>query len=178
MGQENLPTPGLFVDDNLVNLYGTSIDQLISDLGNPITLYLPPVGSGCPNCLAGFDGSSKGIYDNTNPFPLNGQYHRPFPTNGLCPVCKGTHKIYTSNTVQYTALIKAAPKDLDYTAYGKGILPQNTYRTKTKLVAFDDIKIAEKALIDGEICTRLMDPVKKGLRDRRYAVCWWQRLDG
>jgi hypothetical protein len=178
MGVESLPTPGKFVDDNLVQLYQDSIDQLIADLGQTITLYLPPTASGCPNCLAGFDGSSQGIYDNTNPFTLGGAFHKPFPNGGLCPVCKGTHLIKTPRTAQYTALIQSAPKDVDYTAYGKSVKPQNVFKTKTLLVAIEDIKITEKALIDSELCVILGDPIRRGLRDRRYTQALWERIDG
>jgi len=52
---ESLPPKGGFFDDNLQNLYEDSIDQLISDLGYVITLYLPPTEEECPNCGVGFD---------------------------------------------------------------------------------------------------------------------------
>lgn len=178
MSTEGLPVPGKFVDDNLVNLYQESIDQLISDLGQTITFYLPPNASGCPNCGIGFDGSSDGKYDVTNPFVLGGAFHKPFPTGGICPVCKGTHTINTINSTQCKALVQSSPKDIDYTAYGKNIVPQNVFKIKTLLTALESHRNAQKALIDGNMCVRIVDPIARGLRDRRYAQSWWSRIDG
>lgn len=177
MGQENLPTRGKFVNDTLVNLYQSSINQLISDIGRTITLFLPPSASGCPNCLIGFDGSSQGIYDSSNPFVLNGPLHKPFPDGGICPVCRGTHQILTSVTSTYTALITTKPKDLDFTAIGEEIDPNTVVRTKTQIVAFEDIKIAEKSIIDGDTYVRITYPRKRGIRDLAYVATFWQRIN-
>ena len=177
MGQEILPPPGLFVDDALVELFVSTIDQLISDMGRKVTLFLPASTSGCPNCKLGFDGSSQGVYNNTNPFTLGGAYNKPFPQGGICPVCKGTHEIKTPRTVQYTALISKDPKDLDYKAFGKAFENNNVYRTKMQIVALEDIKIAEKALIDGDMCVPIRNPIRRGLRDLKYAQQWWKKMD-
>ena len=127
MANQNLPVAGKYVDDSLVTLYGTTIDQLIADMGRNITLYLPPTASGCPNCKIGFDGSSQGTTDGSNPF-TGEPYNRPFPTGGLCPVCQGTHQILTTNTATYKVLIQREPKDLNWQQYGKDVDPRNVYR--------------------------------------------------
>lgn len=178
MGIESLPPAGRFVDDNLVGLYQDSISQLIADLGRPVILYLPASTSGCPNCYMGPDFSSQGIYDNANPFGLNGPLNKPFPTGAPCPVCFGTHQIKTANSTQYKALIQRNPKDLKYSAIGKEIISDNVYLTKMQIVAFEDIKIAEKALIDGEVCVPIRSPIKTGLRDLAYVRQFWERVDG
>lgn len=176
MANQNLPTPGRYVDNTLVDLYGTTIDQLVSDLGRNVTFYLPPIASGCPNCAMGFDGSSQGVLDDTNPF-TGEPYNKPFPNMGICPVCRGTHKILTAQTVTYQCLIQRDAKELDYTQYGKDIDPRNIYRLKCKVVTFEDIKIAEKAKIDGEMCVPIAEPVKTGLRDIRYVKSYWIKTD-
>ena len=177
MADQNLPPPGAFVDDNLVNLYGTTIDQLIADFGRNVTYFLPPVASGCPNCEKGFDGSSQGVPQTTNPFPLGSPFNRTFPTGGLCPVCKGTHKILTPKNVIYKTSIQRTPKDFDYTQYGIDFDPSNVVKLKNKLVTFEDIVSATKALVDGDLYVRIRYPIKTGLRDLRYVQSWWQRMD-
>jgi hypothetical protein len=177
MGQESLPTPGLFVDADILSLYQENVDQVIADLGRQITIYLPPSTSGCPNCFAGFDGASNGEYDNTNSNPINGGLHKPFPDGGVCPVCKGSHKIFTTRTAQYTATIGRDTKDIFFDQSGKQIEPQNVYRTKTVLASFEDIKNSTKMRIDGETCIRIRDPIKTGLQELRYVNAWWQRID-
>jgi len=177
MGIENLPIPGTFVDDNIVNLYKSTINALISDMGRKVTLYLPPVGSGCPNCKMGFDGSSQGLYNFINPFTLGGAFNKPFPQGGICSVCKGTHEIKTAKTSIYTALISRDPEELDFKAFGKNFDRNNVYRTKMQIVAFEDLKIAEKALIDGLLCVPIRTPMKRGIRDLAFVQAWWRQMD-
>lgn len=177
MADQGLPTPGAFVDDDLVNLYGTTIDQLIADFGREITLFLPPSASGCPNCKQGFGGESQGVPSASNPYPVGSPFNKSFPTGGLCPVCKGTHKIETPNTQVYKVSIQRTPKDLNYTQFGIDFDPRNVVKTKSKLVTFEDFRIAEKAEIDGAMYKRIREPVKTGLRDLRYVQCWWKRAD-
>lgn len=176
MADQNLPTPGAYVDDNLVTLYGDTIDQLISDFGRNVIFYLPPSESGCPNCEQGFDGSSQGV-PASNPFPLGSPFNKTFPTGGLCPVCQGTHKILVPVTQTYKSSIQRTPKDFEYTQYGIDFDPGNVVKLKNKMVTFEDIKIAEKALIDGDLYTRIRYPIKTGLRDLRYVQSFWMRIN-
>jgi hypothetical protein len=171
---ENLPIAGKYVDDALKSLFTETIDQLIADLGRPVKLFFEPTASGCPNCVRGFDGSSQGIYNASNPFGA-GKYNRAFPNGGVCPVCKGTNSILTENSVTYTANIGRAPKDIDYDALGEN--PTNIYKTKTQICAYNDILKCEKILIDGVICTRFRDPIKTGLQTLTYVVAWWKKED-
>lgn len=177
MGDQQLPVPGRFVDNNLVNLYGESIDQLISDFGRNVILYLPPAESGCPNCEQGFDGSSQGVPQASNPFPVGSPFNQGFGGGGLCPVCKGTHKIITPQSITYKLNIQRAPRDFEYTQYGKDFDPGNVIKLKGKLATFEDMVIAEKALIDGDLYVPIRHPVKTGLRDLRYVQSWWMRQE-
>jgi len=172
---ESLPIAGKYVTDALKAQFKDTIDQLISDMGRVITLYFEPTASGCSNCGIGPNGKSNGIYNSSNPFTLNGRYNRAFPTGGICPICRGTNKIFTASTQQYTALIGRSPKDIDYEAVGG--IPENIYSTKMQVVAYEDLKRAKFAMIDGEKCVRIQDPVKTGLSDLRYTKCWWRKED-
>jgi len=176
MGKENLPAPGFYVDNDLAQLFSDTIDQLISDMGRNVTLYLPPISSGCPNCLMGFDNSSQGIYNTSNPYGP-GPYNKQFPDGGICPVCKGTHEIRTAKTATYKALISRDPRDKEFSAIGKEFERNNIYRTKMQIVAYEDLKIAEKALIDGDMCVPIRDPIRRGLRDLKYVQVWWRKMD-
>ncbi len=170
---ENLPAAEYYVDSNLKSLFKQTISQLISDLGRTVTLYMAPSASGCSNCGIGPDGSSNGVYNSNNPFTLDGKYHKAFPNGSPCPVCKGTHKILTPQTVTYTATISRAPKDIDYEVLG--LLPTNVYSTKMVLSAYEDVKRCERIMIDGELCVRLRDPIKTGLQDLAFIRCWWKK---
>lgn len=174
---QQLPTPGAFVDDNLVNLYGTTIDQLISDFGREVKFFSAPQESGCPNCEKGFDGSSQGVLQVSNPFPAGSPFNRPFAIGGFCPVCNGTHKIFTEQTCDLQSSIQRAPKDFEYTQYGKDFDPGNVVKLKNKLVAFELIKTAKKAIVDGDTYTPVRYPIKTGLRDLRYVSSFWMRID-
>ncbi len=171
---ESLPSQGLYVDNALKSLFKSTIQQLISDLGRTVTLYFAPTASGCANCGIGPDGSSNGIYNASNPFALNGKYHKAFPNGSPCPVCKGSHKILTAKTATYTATISRAPRDLDYDVIG--LNPSNVYATKMVLDAFDDLYRCEKILIDGEYCVRIRDPIKTGMKDLSFVRCWWKKM--
>jgi len=171
---ESLPPAGRYVDDSLKSLFKETIDQLIADLGRPVILYFEPTASGCPNCIRGFDGSSRGTYNTSNPFGV-GRYNRNFPNGGVCPICKGTNSILSENSTTYTCNITRTPKDIDYDAVGEN--PTNVYKTKCQLVGYHDIQKCEKALIDGEMCVRLRDPMKTGLQTLAYVICWWKKID-
>lgn len=177
MADQNLPVNPLYVTDDLVNLYGTTIDQILRDMGRNITLYLPPSESGCPSCVPGFDGSSQGTAQSPNPYPLGSPFNKSFPDKGLCRVCNGTHKIFTPVTITYRVSIQRTPKDFEYTQYGIDFDPGNVVKTKAKLATFEDFRVAEKALIDGDLYERIRYPIRTGLRDLRYVQCFWMRLN-
>ena len=170
---ESLPPPGEFVNNALQQEFEGSIDQLLADLGYRITLYFEPSASGCPNCRRGPDGESDGIYtDSDNPFSA-GQYNIPFPDGSQCPVCKGSNKILTQQSQDYTALIQYNPTDIEFEDTGRE--PAQVVRTKTQIVAFNDIKRTVKAKIEGEFYVLIREPVRTGLQVRSHVRAWWQK---
>lgn len=172
---EDLPARGLFVSSELQQEFEQSIDQLIADLGYTITLFFQPATSGCPNCGRGPDGKSDGTYtDADNPFPA-GQFNIPFPDGGTCPVCRGSNDILTEQSQTYTALLKYDPEDIDFEQTGKE--PTQIVRTKTQLVAFNDIKRTVKAKIEGEFYVLFRDPIRTGLQSRSHVRAWWQKQE-
>jgi hypothetical protein len=171
---ENLPASRTYLTSALETEFGDAVNAMIKDMGRTVTLYLPPTASGCPNCTPGFDGSSNGIYNSSNPF-YSTKYNKNFPAGGICPICKGSQSILTAVTVTYTANINHAPKDSVKEA--AGIDPANVYKTKMQVCAFNDILSCDKALIDGSICTRIRDPIKRGLGQTKWVMTWWEKVD-
>ncbi len=174
MPDKNLPTPGLFVTDGLKDLFNSSINQLRADLGRVLTVFFEPTASGCPNCFAGPDGSSNGVYDVANPFPA-GQFNKTFPDGATCPVCQGSHKILTQQSATYQVLRKWNPENFDATQYGA--VPANVVRTKTDIAARTDFKRAVKAELEGETLVRIVDPIPAGLAPPQFVVAFWKKQD-
>ncbi|MCK5610120.1 hypothetical protein KAR91_50065 [Candidatus Pacearchaeota archaeon] len=175
MPQESLPPKGLFVSAELQAEFEESIDQLVSDLGYKITLYFEPIASGCSNCSRGPDGASDGIYTDTdNPFTLGGQFNIAFPEGTQCPVCKGSNDILTESSQDYTALLKYNPEDIEFEPTGRD--PTQVVRTKTQLVAINDIKRSVKVKIEGEFYALIREPIRTGLQSRSHVRAWWQKL--
>ena len=171
---ENLPAKGGFFDSNLQGLYESSIDQLISDLGYPVKLFLEPSESECPNCGVGWDLKSDGVYDTSNPHTdARNQY---FPNGATCPVCRGSHKLLAEDTVTYTALVKYTPKEWDTGA--TGIDKNEIVRIKTRIEAEAEINRSSQMQLEGSLYKLIMDPIKTGLQTRTYLKSFWQRIDG
>jgi hypothetical protein len=170
---ENLPAAGAFVDNNLVNLFTDTIEQLMADLGRAITLRLPALTLDCPNC--GWDHihqRSNNIYTaNASGTTLN----KSFPPGQRCPVCRGAGKLQFKRDTTYTALIGKNPnaEEFDYTAYG--LVPDIVVRTKTVGTSFSDMEIAQFAIIDGDEYERVTFPQKTGLRDLNFVKVYWKR---
>jgi hypothetical protein len=172
---QNLPTAGVYVDDTLVDLFQTTIRQLIADFGRDVKFFLPASTSGCPNCEQGFDGSSQGVSQSSNPYPAGSPFNVSFPTGGICPVCKGSHQIKIENSVTHKSLISRSPKDFEYTQYGKDFDPRNVIKLKNTIEVFEELRRSGKALIDGEMYTVIGEPVKTGLRDLAFMQSFWMR---
>ncbi len=173
---ENLPDQGGYFDANLQSLYESSIDQLIADLGYQITLNLPASEAECPNCGVGFDLRSDGIYNTSHPYPTSDARNQYFPAGATCPVCRGSHKLLTEDSVNYTALVKYTPNEWDMNA--TGIDKSEVVRLKTRIEALEEVKRADTMEVEGSLYKLISDPVKTGLQTRTYLKSYWQRIDG
>jgi hypothetical protein len=179
MATENLPTPGRYLTDKLKLQYQTAIAQIISDLGRPVTLHLPPSTSGCPNCdFLSVGERSADKYNSGNPF--GGQpFNRPFTQGTVCPVCRGVHEIKVPRSSTWHATIFKQPKDYDYSEMG--VAPENVVLTKMVIEAWEDIRTCIRATIDGLDYERLSEPTKIGMgnspEDLKFANCFWRRVN-
>lgn len=168
---EDLPVPGLFITPELRDLFNSRFKQLISDLRQPVTLYFDPMASGCPNCYSAADGSSNGKYTGVaNPFG-SGKFNVSFPIGTKCPVCKGSHKIYTENSITYNAAVTSNPRDREIQNWGA--TDKTIIRTKMVGSAYRDIKRAKKALIQGEFFVLFRRPVRTGLPPPQFVKAFW-----
>lgn len=173
MGDQNLPTPGKFVSDALVQLFQERITQLIADLGRDVVLTMIPQENDCPNCK--FDvinQRSSNIYtSNASGASLN----KPFADGQRCPVCQGKGKLFFRRTITHKALIGFTPPPEEYIKEKNGLIPTDVKRTKTKLITFNDFEEAQYAEIDGVEYEKLTPPRKTGLRDLAFVLTYWQR---
>ena len=170
---QGLPPPGRFVGDPLVNLFQDRIKQLIADLGRTITLILPPQQVDCPNC--GFDFVNQRSNNIYTPNASGDSLNKSFPAGQRCPVCQGKGRLEFSRTVDYKSLVGfgPAPEEFNYTEYG--LTPDQVLRTKNALSIFNDINMAQYAIIDGFECEKITIPRKTGLRDLAFIVTYWKR---
>lgn len=175
MAYQNLPNPGRFIGDALVNLYQDRIKQLISDLGRNVVFVLPPQHIDCPNC--GFDiisGRSNGLYTSN---ASGVAFNKSFAPGQTCPVCQGRGKLEFRRTATHKCLIGFAPppEEFDYKIYG--VEPTQVIRTKNAISVFDDVNVAKTANIDGIECEKITMTRKSGLRDLAFITTYWKRLN-
>ncbi|RKY43062.1 MAG: hypothetical protein DRP85_00775 [Candidatus Makaraimicrobium thalassicum] len=173
-----LPDPGKYLTNNLKELYADAISQLISDLGREVTLHLPPIESGCPNCKY-LSVGGRGLYKYNSSNPFSGPpYNVPFADGQRCPVCRGTHIIHIPRQSTWHATIVKRPRDYDYEFYG--VSPENVVLTKFLVEAWDDVNNCIRATIDGLDYERLSEPVKIGLgnnpEDLKFINVFWKRV--
>jgi hypothetical protein len=173
MTEQRLPPPGRFVNDALVQLFQSRIEQLISDLGRDITLTLPPLRLDCPNC--GWDFVQQRSNNIHTPNASGAGLNKSFPNGQRCPVCNGAGKLDFSRQIIHKALIGfgPAPEEFNYELWG--LTPADVIRTKTKLVTQPDFDLSQFAIIDGFECEKITIPRKTGLRDLAFLVSYWKR---
>ena len=170
MGSESLPTSHLYIDDSLVDVYQTSITQIIFDLGRKFSVHLPPQNIDCPNCT--YDSVNKRSGNRYTPNSSGTALNISFPLGQICPVCRsiGTLPIYRNFT--YTALVRRTPNDLNYEFYG--VDPTTVLRLKTVLSTYQDLVDADFVVLDGQKYIKLTAPVLTGLRDNAFVVSLWK----
>jgi len=172
MPAEDLPTPGFFVDNDTINLFKESMDQLIADMGQKFTLFLDPIKTNCPNC--GFDarrGKSNNVYTTSPAGP------KRFKDGRICPWCKGKGQLFVEQTIQYTGILDPTKKGVDKALEDLGMsATENAIRTITVFESFQEIKDASSASIRGEQFKLLAGPVILGLRDDQFVDTIWQKI--
>ena len=152
------------------------IDEIIDDLGQVVTLKLPPKVDSCPNCF--WDSQNKrssNRYDSSNPNTLNGPLHKIFVNGTPCPICSGRGVLRTANDVEIIATIFRRPKEIEQIAKEIGRMPRNLLKIKAKIGALTDIKRAEKVEIGGIIYRKIMQEITQGLGEDQYVKCFLEQ---
>lgn len=165
----------VIITDALIQVYQSSIDSLINQLGKNIYLEFDPIRGPCPNCT--YDTVRKrstGIHISGGP--------RPFARGRRCPYCKGRGLIETAVNKCIKCLIKWKPKEAEdfgiAASKQKGIV-----RLKTFLTEADDLKRARTIIVNHDIADRMKltmrlirGPTPVGLREDRYCISFWELI--
>lgn len=168
---EILPNSGLFADDSTIDLYRSSMEQMISDLGRKFTLHLKPQEVFCPSCAwDAVNQRSANIYTPNNSGSL---LNIPFPRGSTCLVCGGKGILNFPRNIVYTALVRKSPKDLDYQFYG--VDPSTVVKLRTVLGTYSDVAEAEFMVLDNLRYIKLQEPYLVGLRDNAFVISLWVR---
>lgn len=173
MADQDLPPSGRFLNDALVNLFQSSLKQLISDLGRTVTFVLTPLRLDCPNCGWDFSLNRSNNIHTSNASGVI--FNKLFPTGGRCPVCKGRGKLDFQRSSVHKSLIGfgPAPEEFDYEVFG--LKPTEVVRLKNGLGIVNDLDKAQFAKIDGIEYEKIAFPRKTGLRDLAFVITYWKR---
>lgn len=158
-----------FVKKKHLNLYKKYIRQLISDLGEDVTL-VSSTSEYCHNCLYDHShGCSSGVYNTetgTTEF-----------TGGVCPICNGIGKITTEDDVVIKCIINwvnyGDKEEMDE-KLSIGDIEQLYCKIKTYIENYDSIKSSDRIEIDGE-SFRLVNIIKRGLKENVVTEAYLKR---
>lgn len=173
---ESLPTAGAFLNADALSQFNGAMDQMIVDNNKPVRVFFDPVGSGCPNCFIDANGRSNGVYTGgMNPFGL-GQFNKSFPIGTTCPVCQGSHQIFTEDSSKtYSAMLTHNPEEIKFEPVNENT---NIIKSVTVACSFSDMRRANYAMIEGERMVRLTNPVHRGFAPANYVHTVWISQDG
>lgn len=160
---------GTLVKNRHLNLYKRYTEQLISDLGKIITVFLGEKEEMCNNCKYDMvHKCSSGIYNGTGPQKFNGM---------VCPVCKGSGKISTVISKKITAICRFVnySKDDEMNSKQKYGVEEETYlKVKAKVQFYNDFHDAKYFEYDGERY-RLKTLIKRGMKEHVVCVAYLER---
>jgi hypothetical protein len=163
------------VTPDIRRVYKSLIKQVIADLNKPITAYLPPETSDCPNCLYSFSlKKSSGTFDSNfvTPVIVFGNTITPSPfTRGRCPVCFGEGKLSLSAPKSLKALVKWNPKSvkaIESTPAGRESSP--IVRIKVARADLDTVTNAIYFIVDGVKCELNEPPTVRGLGEQEELI--------
>ena len=163
------------VSDNVIQIFQDGIDTLIAELGKNIELIYDPSIIDCPHCIIDPIGNKP-----SNRFRPGNPIH--YPDGRRCPYCNGVGKTEEKNSEILKVLIQLRPRD--YRRFGISVQdPSALVRTKGFMTDIIKIQRAKEAIMDVQVndilkikCRKLRDPIPTGLRESRYAICFWERI--
>lgn len=160
---------GVLVKNKHLNLYKKYTEQLISDLGKNIVVYIGNGKTICNNCV--FDNihkCSSGKYNGTGPKSFSGI---------VCPVCNGTGYTEEVTSKTITAIcrwVKYSKEEDMYRREKYGIEEDSVLKVKAKVVFYDDFYNASYFEYDGERY-KLKSLIKRGMKENVVCVAYLER---
>lgn len=160
---------GILVKNKHLNLYKKYTEQLISDLGKTVSIYLSDSEIFCNNCV--YDKvhkCSSGVYNDIGPKPFNGI---------ICPVCNGTGKIIKNSYKNITAICRWVKYSNEYDMNIKekyGVEEERFLMIKTRVIFYEDIKNAKYFIYDNERY-RLKNLMKRGMKNDVVCIAYLEK---
>lgn len=174
-----MPFPNLPID-SIVSGYRESFDWLARATSRPITVFVDPHKSGCPNHV-GYDSINKlgtPTYNSGNPFStsadtsipflsVSGILNVPFSGGNDCPVCNNNGFILGPTSGIVSARIQFREQMSTYDLQRLKLKSDNfDIRIKvTGDAALDLLDRSIRVIVDGKDCGVTTDKIPVGLRD-------------
>jgi hypothetical protein len=147
--------------------YKTLIKQVISDLGEPLSVYGTPEEDSCPNChYDRVTRKSKNIYDTSFVVPVTifDELITPQPFNrSRCPVCSGEGKLFNLAPKIVRGIVKWVSQDTEMENTVAGKEGSNLVRVKSRVSSYAVMRDCQYAVIDGVRCELFTPPRIRGL---------------
>lgn len=127
------------ITDEIRNIAGDAITDLIDQLGKTCSLIYPPTYESCGNCLFDSIGNkSSNHWRNGGPLP--------FPNGSMCPYCSGVGQHARELTKDIVVLITAPPKEFLKNLPSNLHVPDGIIMTKGKIADLPDVLQSRKMI--------------------------------
>lgn len=164
------------ISSSFKQLFTNAIDELLSDTGLTVPCRLIYAGTKqtiCINCnFNAATGKSSGQYKTGGPIPFSA---------GVCPYCRGTGKTIDEQTeTLYCAVIWDSKQFLGKFPVDN---PNEFVQTINKVTSYDEIKRANKIIIDTDLTIylknqfeRVSEPSFVEFGSSSYIFTTWKRI--
>lgn len=155
--QDLTASSGISFGSTFDSLYHSMIDNAMAEIGENITLHLPPGRTACTDSQCSYD-------------PFQGRATR------YCPTCRGTGFIVTTRDTIYKAQITVGPRELDDNNPA-GRLEVNECRITTVIESYEDLRKTERFTVRGEKYQLKSGPKIVGFNTPRYIISILERVN-
>ena len=154
-------------------LFKNYVTGLVKDLSKKSVFIAVNFGqhAQCPNCIFDAVGNAgTGRYNGTGSQPFDGK---------VCPTCKNSGYVTPEAKQKIEAIVQWGRFDSAHpdTPEAGGIIPQGHARIKVEVRYYDTIANAEYYLVDGIRCSKVRQPIKRGLQSYVIAELLVKRDD-
>lgn len=153
--QDLTASSGISFGTTFDSLYHSMMDNAMVEMGENITVHLPPGRTACTDPQCSYD-----------PFQERATRY--------CATCRGTGFIVTTRDTTYTAQITVGPRELDDNN-SVGRLEVNECRITTVIESYEDLRKAEGLTVRGEKYQLKSGPKIVGFNTPRYIISTLER---